>query len=779
MAKEDDLGTYDDRMPLAALEKVAVALVFADRDGRVYFFNRAAERLWGYGRSEVVGRGIEFVLPPALHEPSPLLSGLLPSDMADVLAAEENHAAFCSAQGRDVRVQRKDDSSINAVMARVAMGDGGSMLVAMCRGAPLDAPGRWQKMIGGDGCQLWSPQEQSRQSQEQKVRDLERDMLAALTSGLSFEELGRYLCQRVHEIAPDVLPSLLLVEFSSRTLQSWAVEYLPDHFNAAVAGLAIGEGVGSCGTAAARGTRVLTYEIATDPLWAAHRAIALVHGLHSCWSYPIKRRDGSVAATFAFYSREPRWPSILHERIISACVHLCALAVEREESRRQMNKLVQFDSLTGLPNRGRLNEYVDGLLLRSPDKEMGFFCLDIDRLQDINGTLGHVAGDQALVQLGNALQRALKSGEFLCRAEGDLFVIVISGCTISYAAVMAERLLAAVRMPVTLGGHQLSVSASIGISHYPDGELDREALFNNAKNAMYRAKEAGGDTYQFFSPEMNQMARSRLLLGAALKRAIAHQGLTLAYQPQVYTGTGKLHSVEALARWNDPKLGDVPPGRFIVLAEEIGQIDAIGAWALREACRQLAEWRRDGVAVPAVAVNLSPFNFRNRDLPEMVAALLREFGLAGTNLTIEITESAMMALTPSMLEIVHRIRALGVGLSVDDFGTGFSSLSNLMNLPVTEVKIDRSFISKSQEDRRFQAVVAAVIGLGRSLGLAVVAEGVETVGQCELLAAYRCPVSQGYLFSRPLPPSDIPAWLTRLETDSDSILGSCQKKQRE
>lgn len=771
MEKEEDFGTCDERLPLAWLEEAAVSMVFIDQAGRIYFFNRASERLWGYERSEVMGRDAGFLLPGALRCGSAVFSSLQPAQIDS-----EQADAMCSAQGRDVRVARKDGSYINAVMARVQLGDGSSLLISLCRGVLCDEAKLepWKKLQGGDGCQFWSPHEQARQAQEQKIRELERDMLAALTSGMSFEELGRYLCQLVHGIAPDVLPSLMTVDQEAGTLRDWFMSYLPPGYTGAIVGQTVGEGAGSCGTAAARGVRVLAYDISTDALWKEFRAVALAHGLHACWSYPIKRRDGSVAAVFSFYSRDARWPSALHERIISACVHLCALAVEREESRQQMARLVQSDSLTGLPNRGRLHDYVDALLRRSPEQEMGFFCLDIDRLQDINGTLGHVAGDHALIQIANALQRVLKSGEFLCRAEGDLFVIVIPGCTIRHAAVMAERLLAAVRAPINLGGHQLSMSASIGISHYPDGKLDRDTLFNNAKNAMYRAKQSGGDAYQFFSPEMNQLARSRLLLGAALKRAIADNALTLAYQPQVYTANGKLHCMEALARWHDPKLGEVPPGRFINLAEEIGQIDAIGAWALREACRQLAQWRSEGLAVPAVAVNLSPFNFRNRDLPDMLAGLLHEYGLAGTDLTIEITESAMMAMTPEMQDLLHRIRQLGIGLSVDDFGTGFSSLSNLVNLPVTEVKIDRSFISKSQEDPRFQALVAAVIGIGRSLGLAVVAEGVETRGQCELLVAYRCPVSQGYLFSRPLPPAQVPAWLKQLESDSGFIFQRCQ-----
>lgn len=249
------------------------------------------------------------------------------------------------------------------------------------------------------------------------------------------------------------------------------------------------------------------------------------------------------------------------------------------------------------------------------------------------------------------------------------------------------------------------------------------------------------------------------MLGTALRRAIAGDCLRLEYQPQVRPDSGELYGVEALARWRDPEFGVIPPGRFISLAEEIGEIEAIGRWALREACRQMAVWRDEGVQVPVVSVNLSPLSFRGADLPDFVAGLLQQYALPGECLTIEITESAAMALTAGMLEVIHGIRALGVGLSVDDFGTGFSSLSNLANLPVTEVKIDRSFIDKCLQESRLQSLVMAVIGIGQNLHLTVVAEGVETEAQRELLKAHHCPVIQGYLFSRPLAPADIPNWI--------------------
>lgn len=591
------------------------------------------------------------------------------------------------------------------------------------------------------------------------IRDLERDVLRALTSSTSFEDLGGYISRRVKEIAPDILPSLLRVDEQGR-LRLWAATYLPDGYNAMVDGVQTGEGAGSCGTAVARGKPVVTEDIASDKLWRGVREAVLAYGLRACWSYPIKRPDGSVAGTFAFYSKQPGRPTAFHEYIIEASTHLCALAIEREESRLQISRLVQFDQLTGLPNRNHLARYIGEWIEQNPRQAMAVFSIGLDRFKDVNDALGHSAGDRALVQIAGRLLEHVNLNVFLGRTEGDLFVIVATHFDATEASRLAERLRAAIAAPMSIDQDRLSLGASVGISMCPESGSCCDALLEQAKKAMYQAKASGGGACRFFDYETHSEAKTRLFVGQELRRAIVESRLHLHYQPQVKAGDGTLYGVEALARWSDPELGSIPPGKFIGLAEEIGEIENLGRWALREACRQMAAWRGAGIGIPVVSVNLSPFSFRDRLLPDYVAGLLKEYGLSGVDLTIEITESAAMSLTPEKLEVVHALRALGVGLSVDDFGTGFSSLSNLVTLPVTEVKIDRSFIDRCLKEKQLRSLVASVIGIGQALQLAVVAEGVETEEQMALLALHRCPVMQGYLFSRPLPPADIPAWLS-------------------
>ncbi|EPP5101051.1 oxygen-sensing cyclic-di-GMP phosphodiesterase DosP [Enterobacter hormaechei] len=709
------------RMLLIAVNNTDRPVLVLDAQRRIAHVNRAFTELWGYEMDEVLGR-----------EPSSFLTS--PNMPVD----EFRH--FDSRPWGRERLQ--DD-------ALVVSRDGKETWIRVSS-SPIAGH-------DDDGFQGYSVDVITDITEERQIRDLERDVLTALTSSLSFAELGDYFCRRIESIAPGVLVSVCRV--AERKLRPWAAPSFHASYGPDWEGIEIGEGVAGCGTAAHRGEPVMIYDIETDPLWEPYKHKILPHGYKACWTYPVKRRDGSVAGTFAFYFRQGGQPDTHLERIADASVHLCALAIEREENQQRVNQLVRYDILTGLPNRGLLRQHIDELLSTDPEQEIAFFYLGLDRFKDINDTLGHTSGDLVLVETGNRLKSHLDDGQFLARVEGDMFVLVVPDCDVHRAALVAAHLQRVAGAPIDISGFSLDPTVSIGISQYPESSRDREDLLRNAKSAMGQVKASGGGEFLFFSSGMNEVARDRLLLGTALRRAIAGGCLRLEYQPQVRPDSGELYGVEALARWRDPEFGVIPPGRFISLAEEIGEIEAIGRWALREACRQMAVWRDEGVQVPVVSVNLSPLSFRGSDLPDFVAGLLQQYALPGECLTIEITESAAMALTAGMLEVIHGIRALGVGLSVDDFGTGFSSLSNLANLPVTEVKIDRSFIDKCLQESRLQSLVMAVIGIGQNLHLTVVAEGVETEAQRELLKAHHCPVIQGYLFSRPLPPADIPNWI--------------------
>lgn len=718
-SKEEDI-CQQNSMLLAAANHTDLPILVLDQDRNIVQVNRAFTENYGYEADEIIGQDPTtiFISPLMMKDEVNTFLGL-PWGKSKIQA----EAKITSKDGSESWI-RISSSPIK-------------------EGAPARLIGHSVDVV----CDV---------TEERLIRNLEHDVLEALVSNLSFSDMGSYLCQRVRESAPDVIPSILLVD-SERKLRPWAASGLVAGYSEALDGVEIGENVGSCGTAAYRGEPVLVNDISTDPCWKDYRQLALSNGLQACWSFPVKRRDGIVACTFAFYFSTPRSPDIFHMRIAEACQHLCILAIELEENRRQMTRLVQFDTLTGLPNRSYLHHHVSELQT-SGIESIAFIGLDFDRLKDVNSTLGYKVGDQVLVIIANRLQERLKPDEFLCRVESDFFFLVIANCDVYRATATAEYIQAIVGEPVEVAGHILNLTVSIGISHSKEGECDLETFLANAKSAIVEVKAAGGNSFKFFSPEMNQEAWQRLLLGVKLKRAITNGTFYLQYQPQVHSN-GRLYGVEAMARWHDPELGEIPPEKFIRIAEETGDIEVIGRWVLREACRQMAEWQHQNVQVPRVSVNLSPYNFRNKDLPEFIASLLQEYSLTGTSLTIEITENLMMRLSPETLALLQRIRVLGVGLSVDDFGTGYSCLSNLANLPVTELKIDRSFIENSLQQPRLQSLVEAVLGIGRSLDLTVVAEGVETEEQRIMLGELGCPVMQGYLFSRPISAHHLTEWL--------------------
>jgi EAL domain-containing protein (putative c-di-GMP-specific phosphodiesterase class I) len=301
--------------------------------------------------------------------------------------------------------------------------------------------------------------------------------------------------------------------------------------------------------------------------------------------------------------------------------------------------------------------------------------------------------------------------------------------------------------------------ASIGISLYHHHSTEIYTLMQQADAAMYKAKLAGRSTHRFFSAEMSGLTEQRLELTTALRRAIAEDALNLRYQPQIRTADGAIHGVEALSRWHDPVLGEISPAKFIPLAEECGLIEQIGLWSIREACHQMASWRRAGLNIPSVSVNLSPISFRDVDLAARLAAILAEHELPPNALMLEITEGAFMQERAVALETMQTIRKLGVGLSLDDFGTGFSSLSRLAHLPIRELKIDRSFMRDIENDAGALAIATAVVRVGQSLGMTVVAEGVETEAQRKVLAELGCDVLQGFLYAPALAPVAFERWL--------------------
>jgi diguanylate cyclase (GGDEF)-like protein/PAS domain S-box-containing protein len=428
---------------------------------------------------------------------------------------------------------------------------------------------------------------------------LQQLIMTALADEIPITEIADQLCRRVEEIAPDVVSSLLHID-AEGLVHPLGGPSLPDDYSRALDGVAVGPDVGSCGSAAYYGKAVLAMDIDKDPRWQPYKRRPLEVGLRACWSSPIKAKDGRVIGTFAFYFRECRAPSRWHQRIVDACVHLGALAIERKEARAQIAQLAYYDTLTGLPNRARLRHLIsEAIAYSSEGSRVALTFLDIDNFKDVNDSLGHSAGDEMLVEFAQRLRTQIQVGDVLGRLGGDEFVILLPGRDASAASLVASRIMEALAAPLKIGARQVPMSASMGISIYPDNATDLDTLIQQADAAMYKAKQAGRATYRFFSADMNRLAEQRLAYSAALRAALANGGLSLHYQPQIRTSDGSLHGVEALARWHYPLLGEVSPAKFIPLAEECGLIEQIGLWSVREACGQMAKWRDAGSISPA------------------------------------------------------------------------------------------------------------------------------------------------------------------------------------
>ncbi len=596
--------------------------------------------------------------------------------------------------------------------------------------------------------------------QEAAVNLLQRDVLESVALGRPLRAVLDLLCRQVEALAPEVICSVLRIDGEGK-LVPLASPSLPIAYSSALEGVAIGPIGGSCGTAAFRGEEVEVQDIASDPLWAPYRHLALPIGLAACWSTPVTGRKGKVVATFAFYYREPRGPSRFHRRMVDACIQLCRVALQHDDNQAEIERLAFFDPQTGLPNRALLMDRARMALQQAArdGRKLSLAVLDIDRFKNINDSLGHAAGDELLREVGQRLRRTLRESDTISRVGGDEFVILFPDSDANESAVAAEKALRAVAHRLEIGGQVLMPSVSMGISQFPDDARDFETLMRNADIAMYEAKRDGRGCVRFFLASMNENARWRMQMESALRNAMSRDALELHYQPKVLLGRPGLAGVEALVRWTHPELGRVPPDQFIPLAEDCGLINALDAWVLERACAQLAEWQSKGLPIPAVAVNLSAQRFRQDDVPAHVRLVLQRYRLPPNALTLEITERLMLIDEPRIRADLDSLNRLGVHLSVDDFGTGYSSLSYLKRLPVDELKLDRSFVRDIETDEGDRALATAVMGIGRSLGQTVVAEGVETLEQHQFLLQAGCPVAQGYYYARPMAAADIEAWL--------------------
>ena len=589
---------------------------------------------------------------------------------------------------------------------------------------------------------------------------LQKQALEDVAHERPLPQLLHSLCQDVERIAPALAVGVLQVD-EQGCLHPVACPSLPREALERLDGMHIAPDMGACGAAAFLAHPVADADLRLGPPHLQRLQQILVDaGLLACWASPIFNRDRQVIGVFALYFREARTPNALHQRMAQTCIHLCTVAMERERSRERIHQLAYYDALTQLPNRSMFHRSATDALHAAQGRAGALLFVDLDRFKLVNDSQGHAAGDALLCEVAQRIRAAARPGDVLGRLSSDEFALLLPHCSAPEAEAVAKRLLERIAEPFTIGDAVNIPHASVGICAYPEDGTDINTLLRHADQAMYVAKQQGRQRWQRFTPAINQFTQDRVAMEHALRAAMHNGQLQLHYQPQVLSShTHRLYGVEALARWQHPEWGYVSPMRFIAVAEDAGMIQEFTSWLMESACRQLAAWRAQDVEVPQVAINLSTKNFHEPLFAQSVADVLRRHGLTAKDLVLEITESVMLDASPATLANLEALHRLGLQLSLDDFGTGYSSLSYLHRLPISELKLDKSFVQDLSNSVAAEALIRSVLSIARSLHMQVVAEGVETAEQRQWLQLQGCPVLQGYLFCRPLAPDALVTWL--------------------
>ena len=427
---------------------------------------------------------------------------------------------------------------------------------------------------------------------------------------------------------------------------------------------------------------------------------------------------------------------------------------EQKNAEANMLRLAYHDALTGLPNRFSLHERMEQViaLAKRDRSRLALMLIDLDHFKQINDSLGHLVGDQLLIEVGQRLTASVRESDIVARLGGDEFVVVLNAQeTPDTARHMAEKIIGMLSTPVQITNNELRTTPSIGICLFPDDANALDELLKHADVAMYQAKAQGRGRYQFFTPEMQAAVTHRMLIENDLRNALAEKHFILHYQPQVDLRTGRIFGVEALVRWQHPQRGLIPPADFIPIAEETGLIDGIGNWVIETACRQLQIWKSRGLPELSMSINISVGQFRDTTLAERIRATAHAADIPPHCIDLEVTETMAMACPGETIEVLNALQRQGISLSIDDFGTGYSSLAYLKLLPFNTLKIDRAFVMDIETDANDAGICDVTVLLAHKLGRETIAEGVETAGQLKFLLSIGCEKVQGYLISKPLP----------------------------
>lgn len=542
-----------------------------------------------------------------------------------------------------------------------------------------------------------------------------------------------------------------MLELEDNKLLHGGAPSLPKAYCDAVHGLENGPSVGSCGTSTFTGKRVLVENIETDPKWEKIKHIALPHGMRCCWSEPIINSTGKVLGAFGMYYNHPALPNEKELSDLVSAARITGIVMERDQAQKRIRQLAYSDELTGLSSRASFFQYVEEIIKTAArhNRRFGLLYIDLDGFKSVNDSLGHDAGDMLLKIIARRLVSACRETDFIARLGGDEFCILIEEIQGDYAANVARRCLELIAQPVEIYTRNINPACSIGIAYYPDDGDNLSAFLKAADTSLYTAKENGKNQYAFYKAELTHKVEYRFQVEQNLREAIEKQQLSLVYQPQIKISTGEIIGVEALIRWRHPQLGQVPPSEFIPIAERIGMIQPLTEWVLRSACCQLVAWKKKGLCTPRIAVNISPNLFLDKAFVSLIKRIIDEESIVADELELEVTESVVQT-DPRNLSIFQDLKNLGVVLAIDDFGTGYSSFASLKHLKVDCLKIDKYFIDDMLVDKQALILVSSMIEMGNKLGYGIIAEGVETLEQLNILKNLGCEAVQGYLYSKPV-----------------------------
>jgi len=798
---------------LAAREIIgtmADVLFVCDRDGRIEFANAAAERILGYSADSLVGRQFEELLEMGENDPfsesfrrrsirniERRFAGNdgLRVDLMMSLAPVVHHGepAGVVILGRDMREQKDAEREVRRAVTLLestldstadgilVIGDGGRVLTYNQRFVEM-----WRIPVDlldardDDGLirhvldQLVDPEHFIRTVQSLYAQpEAESFELLEFRDGRRFE---RYSIGR----AVEGIANIRVWSFRDVTARFAAEAALRESelryrllFEQNAAGVCVTQVSGL----------IIDCNLTFASMLGYSRSELIGSQAGAFYARPAQRTDllsllddsrtlNSVELELRKKDGQAIW-GLMNLTMVGDRIHTTVVDIsDRKRAEEQIEFHAYHDVLTHLPNRKLFTDRLTQSISRArrANKPLAVMFVDLDHFKSINDTLGHEAGDELLLEMAVRLRANVRDDDTVARLGGDEFTIILSELRHPEDAVsVAEKIIKAVEQPLTISGTSIEVSASIGIALFPEDGSDAESLLRNADSAMYRAKEAGRNTYQLCTDDMKRRAVERLSLETRMRRAINEGQLVLHYQPQVSLTTGAVIGVEALVRWNDPERGLVHPSAFIPMAEESRLILPLGEWVLHTACMQMRAWLDAGLEIPLMAVNISLRQFQQYDIVQSVRRVLAETGLDAGALELEITETAAMQNAETTVEVLQALRELGVSIAIDDFGTGYSSLNYLKRFPITAVKIDSAFIRDLGTSDGDAAIVSAVVGIARALKLRVIAEGVETEEQLSFLRRRSCDAAQGYLFSRPVSAAVLPERLAEHRFDGRAM----------